>query len=115
MRHPELHQNPEVLCLPITRGASAKIELGQHADGRWMWGLSWGEGFSGGGYCCAAKWNRFASTRDEALRAAIAEGFERTERASCDCPTVRAWLETLCPQQLDLFMPANAGNKPTRP
>ena len=108
MRHHELHQDPEILHMPTMRSAQASIELGQHTDRRWMWAVSWAEGFSGKGYCCAAKWNRFAATREEALCAAIAEGLEQTERASSDCPTVRAWLETLCPPQRDMFMPANA-------
>ena len=107
MRHPELHQNPEVIDMQMTRRASAKIELAQHDDGRWMWATSWAEGFSGRGYACAAKWGRFAPTRQAALEAAIAEAMEQTARASSDCPNVREWLESLWPRQGDMFMPAN--------
>lgn len=103
VRHPSLHQNPEILTMPTTRNAAARIELGQHTDGRWMWGLSWQDGFSGCGFCCGPKWGCFAPTREAALDAAIAQCLEQTAKANTDCKTVRAWAQTLCSRQEDLF------------
>ena len=109
-RHEDLHPNPEVLQMTATRAAAAEIELGEHIDGRWMWAFSWREGFSAHGFACAAKWDRFAGTRAEALDAAIKE--MRAEVQS----EVLAWLETLSrPVQTDMFeLPSNARHKPTR-
>src|SRR5690606_38100828 len=101
MRHPELHQHPEAITMPTARKARATIELGQHSDGRWMWAVRWHDGFSGQGYCCAEKWGNFATTRQAALDAAIAEGLEQTSQAQGACPTVRRWLASLSPPQCD--------------
>lgn len=103
MRHPALHQNPERIEMQPTRGAEAAIELGQHADGRWMWALSWQEGHSGSGYCLGEKWGNFAETRQSALDAAVAEGLQQTSRAYSECRNVRAWLEAMSQKQGDLF------------
>ena len=100
-RHPELHQSPEILSMPTTRNASAEIELGQHTDGRWMWAISWREGFTASGFCCGAKWGRFAGTRQAALNGAIEEMKAATKAEA------RAWAETLVSVQRDLFVPDN--------
>lgn len=94
-RHPDLHPNPEVLAMPATAKANAWIELGQHEDGRWMWGLNVFDRNQGYGFACSAKWQRFAPTRDMALRAAIAEAFGYlVERNRAD-GDVAGWLGTL--------------------
>ena len=98
LRHTELHPNPEVLQMRTTSVAAAEIALGEYSDGRWMWAFSWREGFAGHGFACSAKWNRFASTRAEALENAIRE--MRKEVKS----EVREWLENLsAPAQVDMF------------
>lgn len=98
LQHTELHPNPEVVCMRTTSAAAAEIRLGEHSDGRWMWAFSWREGFTGHGFACAAKWNRFAPTRAEALDSAIRE-MRKEVKAE-----VREWLETLsAPVQADMF------------
>lgn len=114
MRHPDLHQSPDRISMTAGRRAAATIELGQHADGRWMWALSWREGFSGRAYCLAEKWGNFAPTRRAALDAAVAEGLHETRRAYSDCHTVRAWLTSLNPQQPDLFDARERGGRAGR-
>ena len=110
-RHEELHPNPEILQMRMTKKlAAAEIELGEHTDGRWMWAFSWQEGFSARGFACAAKWGRFAPTREHALDAAILEMRRDLEKRKDAKPEVSAWLETLSrPAQADMFcLPSNA-------
>lgn len=102
-RHPDLHQNPEIISLPISRRADARIEVAQHTDGQWMWSTSWHEGFSGQGYAVGAKWGNFAPSRAVAITKAVAEIMKQTESAASDCSEVRAWAARVCPVQGDLF------------
>ena len=102
-RDPCLHQNPEIIAMPRTRSADACIEVAQHTDGRWMWATSWMEGFSGMGYCCGVKWGKFAPSRSAAIASAVAEIMRQTESAGSECREVRAWVNSICPAQGDLF------------
>ena len=98
-RHPELHQNPEVIAMPRQKNTDrASIELGQHTDGRWMWATSCCEDYKYRGYCCGAKWGNFAPTRDAALRCAVEEILAITKHAVADWAA-----QQLEHQQLDLF------------
>lgn len=66
-----------------------EIELAQHADGRWMWSVSWQIGTSGSGYRIGPKWGRFAPSRAEAIEEAQAE-FEKTAAFALDAGKVAA-------------------------
>ena len=99
MRHPELHQTPEVLAFEASTVERARIELGQHTDGRWMWATSMQGGNAGHGYACGAKWKRFAPSRGDALDNACAE----LAAKGYVTPRVRDWLATLQTPQGDLF------------
>lgn len=68
----------ETLILPHPRLAwpLARIDLHQHTDGTWMWGIT----RAGGGYRVGPKWGKFAATRDDALHWAVQELLDWHER-----------------------------------
>lgn len=99
MRHPDLHQSPEVLRCEFGRTERAVIEVGQHDDGRWMWATQVQTANEGRGYACGAKWERFAETRADAIDSAI----EEIAATSYVTARIRQWLASLQPPQVDLF------------
>lgn len=100
MRHPDLHQNPEVIVMPGKyRTARTCIELAQHDDGRWMWAWTFLGDKGGQSFSCGAKWGKFAASRRKALVCAINEIRAR----QCSDRTC-SWLNTLeHGSQLDMF------------
>lgn len=99
MRHPDLHQSPEVLSAVFGRTESVVIEIGQHDDGRWMWATRVQTANTGYGYACGAKWKRFAESRAEAFSNACNE----IASTSYITARIREWLASLQPAQVDLF------------
>lgn len=81
---------------------NATITLGQHDDGRWMWATDYSTTNHGAGYACLPKWGNFAATRDEALQCAVDE-LRKRWRNKADCAALQRWLDTLQPQQADLY------------
>lgn len=84
----------------------AAIELAQHTDGTWMWGISYcfADG-CGGGYRVGPKWGKFADTRGEAIWAACRELKERIAAGQHTEELVN-WLDELdgtVPVQQELF------------
>lgn len=55
----------------------AAIQLHQHTDGRWMWGVMHGSG----GYKVGPKWGRFAATQHEAKQFGALELIDWCDRA----------------------------------
>lgn len=98
MRLPELHPNPEVMRFDGGTCLFAKVELGQHTDGRWMWAMSFFTAKHGAGYACGPKWGNFAEDRITALDSAIAELRERAGPGE-----IADWAESLNPRQASLF------------
>lgn len=98
----------EVLECKDGRHVQASIRLGVH-EGRWFFALShqqrggdfWGSsaplGFSDG-YPC-----RDFASRDEALAGAIAHARDRWAGREWEMAPHFAWLDTLIPEQRDLF------------
>lgn len=99
-------EQSERLALRDKVGEIAVIALGQH-DGRWFFALShqqrtgdmWGS-FSGIG--CRED-EPGAASRDEALSAAIALARIRWAKRTREMAAHIAWLDTLIPEQRDLF------------
>jgi hypothetical protein len=79
----------------------ASIEVVQHVDGRWMWGLSFLTGVQGNdggaGYAPLPKWGRFAPSEDAAVLAAVEElrGRLDTFREGSGTQIIREWLQTV--------------------
>ena len=78
----------------------AAIQLHQHTDGTWMWGVEHAQG----GYHVGPKWGRFAATQGEAMHHAAREILDRRDRIGDPgsvCITaphlraVRVWAEGL--------------------
>ncbi|MNV84283.1 hypothetical protein D3C71_1781450 [compost metagenome] len=96
----------ERLALRDKVGELAVIALGHH-EGRWFFALShqqrtgdmWGS-FGGIGY---QKGEPRAASRDEALAAAIALARQRWAKRTREMAAHIAWLDTLIPEQPDLF------------
>lgn len=70
--------------VPGCRYGRAQIELAQHHDGRWMWGIDYRTTWSGGGYHVGPKWGRFADCRVDAVREALAELADRVPASVLD-------------------------------
>lgn len=98
MRHPELHQSPKQITFKKGQHCDAKIELGQHTDGRWMWAYSVNCGFRGEGFGLSAKWRKFAADESAALVAAVAEIRKRYGNDE----RIAGWLDELMQPQLAL-------------
>lgn len=81
------------------------IELSEHIDGRWMWGVNAYTGDWSGGFKVGPKWGRFAVTRRDALIAAIEEMramvIERSKPSSTrfNLKDSLRWLDGLTPTQ----------------
>jgi hypothetical protein len=79
----------------------ASIEVVQHEDGRWMWGLSFMTGVQdndgGAGYAPLPKWGRFAPSEDAAVLAVVQElrGKLGSYRESPGAQIIRDWLQTV--------------------
>lgn len=58
---------------PTMRRDLACIELAQHTDGQWMWGVQLNATNGGFGWRVGPKWNRFAPTKSRARLEAIAD------------------------------------------
>ncbi len=103
----------ETFTLPNKRGfAAARIELGRFGEGwsnavhfQQAVGDMWGHG-EPMGYWDVRKPERLFSTRDEALSDAIARLREIMGRRPVELAPQLAWLDTLVPDQADLFTPS---------
>lgn len=87
---------------------NAAISVARHADGRWMWGLSFTLSIGGEGFHPLPKWERFAETEQLAVNAGAQELLERlTQRSWREHPqadVLRKWAESItAPAQGGLF------------
>ncbi len=76
---------------------TAKIELHQHSDGKWMWSTSAHLSNDGGyGYRVGPKWGKFAGCRDDALHWARKELTNRLKNKDHhDAKKALAWAAKL--------------------
>jgi hypothetical protein len=101
---PVVQGQPDItLRLPHPRMAwdLAAIQLHEHEDGRWMWGVTQ----AGGGYKVGPKWGKFAATQAEAQHHAAAELVDWCDRNAgrahsmaitpAQLAQIRAWAEAL--------------------
>lgn len=101
-------EQKEFLELTSKRGRLAYIRLGDH-DGRWFFALGhqqftgdhWGSGGPLG--FTQGRPRRDFDTRDDALTAAIAHARDRWSGREREMAEHFAWLDTLIPEQPDLF------------
>lgn len=83
---------------PTMRVDMARIELTQHTDGQWMWGVHLHVTNGGFGWRVGPKWGHFAPTKSRARLEAVADLALRCHKYNLtqqEASKLQAWLRAL--------------------